>query len=89
MIKKINSFQVLSRQENLTYKFTRDSFSNLPGPKPFVLRKVSRTGKVVEEVKDVEESTAGLILETLLVKKQDVEIEYFSYSKEFQEKLNK
>lgn len=89
MIQKVNSFQVFSEKDNLTHKFTRDTFSNVPGPMPFVLRKVSRKGEIVQEVRDVEESTAGFILEQLLINKQKVEIEYFSYSTSFQEKLNK
>lgn len=89
MIQKVYAFKVFSDQENLTYSFTRDSFSNFPGPQPFVLRKTSRTGEVVQEIRNVEESTAELILETLLLNKKDVEIENFSYTQSFQEKLNK
>lgn len=89
MIKKILSFKVFSEQDNFIYHFTRDYFSNSPGPQPFVLRKTSRTGVFYEEVKNVDESTAGFILEQLLVNKKEVEIEYFSYTKSFQERLKK
>lgn len=89
MIKKVNGFQVFSENENLVYKFTRDLFSNFPGPTPFVLRKVSRYGEVKQEVREIEEATAGFILQHLLLKKQNVEIEFFTYTREFQERLNK
>ena len=86
MIKKVHAFTAFSDQEGVLYKFTRDSFSSLPGPAPFTLRKVTRTGEVVHEVRNVEESTAGFILDQLLLNHQDVEIEYFSYTREFQER---
>jgi hypothetical protein len=87
MIKKIHKFTTFSKQENLVYTFTRDAFSALPGPAPFTLRKTTRTGEVAQEVKSVDESTAGFILDQLLLNHQDVEIEYFSYTKEFQERI--
>lgn len=86
MINKVYKFTVFSQQEKLVYTFTRDSFSNLPGPAPFTLRKTTRKGKLEQEVKNVEESTAGFILDQLLLNHQDVEIEHFSYTREFQER---
>lgn len=87
MINKVYKFKTFSKQENLVYTFTRDTFSNLPGPTPFTLRKTTRRGKLEQEVKNVEESTAGFILHQLLLNRQDVEIELFSYTKEFQERI--
>jgi hypothetical protein len=86
MISKVYKFTTFSEQEKLVYTFTRDAFSNLPGPTPFTLRKTTRKGELRQEVKNVEESTAGFILDQLLLNHQDVEIEHFSYTREFQER---
>jgi len=86
MISKVYKFTTFSEQEKLVYTFTRDAFSSLPGPTPFTLRKTTRRGKLEQEVKNVEESTAGFILDQLLLNHQDVEIEHFSYTREFQER---
>jgi hypothetical protein len=86
MIKKVYQFKTFSDQEKLFYEFKRDTFSNLPGPQPFTLRKTTQRGELEREVKDVDESTVGLILEQLLINHQHVDIEYFSYTREFQER---
>ena len=86
MINKVQKFTTFSEQEKLIYTFTRDTFSNLPGPTPFTLRKTTRKGELKQEVRNVEESTAGFILDQLLLNHQDVEIEHFSYTREFQER---
>lgn len=86
MIKKVYQFKTFSEKEELVYTFVRDNFSNLPGPAPFTLRKTTKRGELEQEVKDVDESTAGFILDQLLVNRQEVEIEHFSYTKEFQER---
>ena len=86
MIKKVYQFKTFSDLDKLFYEFKRDTFSNLPGPQPFTLRKTTQKGELEQEVKDVDESTVGLILEQLLINHQHVDIEYFSYTREFQER---
>lgn len=87
MINKVYKFKAFSKQENLVYTFTRDTFSDLPGPQPFTLQKTTRRGKVQEQVRHIDESTAGFILDQLLLNHQDVEIEHFSCTREFQERI--
>lgn len=83
-IYKIQKFTVFSEQDQIVYEFKRDSFSKHSDA--FKLEKRTRRGKVIDTVDQIDLATAALILEQLLLSKQQVDIEYFSYTKEFQER---
>jgi hypothetical protein len=79
MIKKVYSFKVLSRREDCFYSLFRNPFAENPFKQAFIMRKSKRDGMIIES-EIVNETTAGMILSLLLTERNDVEIEYFSYS---------
>jgi hypothetical protein len=92
MLSKIYKFTVMTFQDDLVRSFDRDSFSSNCDGWRFVRR--NRKGEILDSF-SILESTAELALhKALLLQKNrpdlvSVEVEKFSYTREFQENLRK